>query len=159
MTQETLTAERLRALLNYDPGTGLFTYRNSRGRCRAGSVAGSFDKEGYVVIGLDYRAYKAHRLAWLYVTGAWPADQIDHIDGKQDNNRWANLRDADPSVNAQNRHRYKGVPGVTPAAYGRFRAQIHVQGQKRYLGSFRSAEEAHAAYITAKRALHAGCTI
>lgn len=163
MKTETLTADRLRSLLDYAPETGLFTWRRSRGRIKAGSVAGSLDKEGYVIISIDYKAYKAHRLAWMYTHGAWPLDVIDHLNCDASDNRISNLREANASINAQNQRSARktsrlGVLGVSPWG-ARFRAQIQAGGQKRLVGVFDTREAAHDAYLQVKRAVHAGCTL
>lgn len=71
-TADSLTAVRLREVLSYDPDTGVFTWRVSRGTAKAGSVAGSPDKDGYVIIGLYGRLYKAHRLALFHAYGSMP---------------------------------------------------------------------------------------
>lgn len=86
-----LTVERLRELLDYDPETGVFRWKEPRRKCRVGEVAGSLRKDGYVKIQVDGRFYQAHRLAWLCVYGVWPS-AIDHIDGNRANNAIANLR-------------------------------------------------------------------
>jgi hypothetical protein len=103
------------------------------------------------------------RLAWFYTTGAWPKDQIDHIDGNKSNNRFANLREATPSQNTQNQRRAMrtnklGILGVI-LARGKFRAQIWFDGKNKFLGYFATAEAAHAAYLAAKRKFHPTCTI
>lgn len=102
----------------------------------------------------------AHRLAWLYMTGEWPRQEIDHIDGDRANNKWLNLRDVDHATNMQNRrvaqsNNVGGFLGVSRRA-----ESIHIAyvGTK-YIGSFRTPEEAHAAYVQRKRAAHDGCTI
>ena len=102
-----LTAEWLRAVLDYDPKTGLFHWRIDRGgrKARIGALAGSFDATGYIQIMIDGKNYKAHRLAWLYVTGNWPIGDIDHLNGERANNRWSNLREATKSINQQNPQR------------------------------------------------------
>jgi hypothetical protein len=153
-----LTAERLRALLSYDPETGVFTRRvgrsGGRGRAKAGQVAGFVRdrSKGYICICLDCRPYRAHRLAWLYMTGAWPTAQIDHIDGVRDNNRFANLREASNAENGWNGRRHKdstsGFKGVTRAGTA-WKAQIKVSGLFIYLGRFKTPEAAHAAYVAA----------
>ena len=89
-----LTAELARDVMDYDPDTGVFRWKASRGARRAGAVAGHLASIGYWYIQVDGRHYLAHRLAWLITNGAFPADQIDHIDGDRANNRLANFREA-----------------------------------------------------------------
>lgn len=98
-----LTQSYLKSVLNYDPDTGVFAWRVSRGRVGANSVAGTRHYDGYVQIKLDSRKYSAHRLAWLYMHGVWPAEQIDHINGVKDDNRIGNLREATNGENIRNR--------------------------------------------------------
>ena len=113
---------------------------------------------------IDEREYSAHRLAWLYVHGAWPTGQIDHINGDRGDNRISNLRDVTPALNTQNQRRAarsnksSGLLGVT-ANRGRWLAQISIGGKSRNLGRYATPEEAHAVYVAAKRVLHAGCTL
>jgi hypothetical protein len=95
----TLTAERLREILGYDPETGLFTRLVRTGRIRAGEVAGTAHSRGYRSIVIDGRVYLSHRLAWLYVHGEWPPEQIDHINRNRADNRLVNLRAAKQSQN------------------------------------------------------------
>jgi hypothetical protein len=160
------TAERLRELLHYDPETGLFTREKSSQGAKAG-VAGVVRKDGYCLVCVLGRQYLLHRLAWFYVTGKWPTDLIDHIDGNPSNNRFSNLREATKITNAQNikgppQHNTSGLIGATQIkATGRWRAEIRVDGGEKswHLGIFPNAEQAHAAYIEAKRKLHEGCTL
>lgn len=159
MTKPDLTAERLRELLHYDPETGVFTWRVSgRGPAKAGSIAGTIKPKGYRVIWIGGN-YKAHRLAWLYVHGHWPKDQIDHINHVKDDNRIANLREVTNGQNMQNRtHQrnspsgFKGVLGRTKS--GRWPAKIASNGKQIWLGTFDSAELAYAAYCEAAARLH-----
>lgn len=167
MADQTLTATHLRALLEYAPEIGVFTWLASRSnRVKAGGVAGFLDCEGYVRITVCGRMYFAHRLAWLYVTGEWPANQIDHRDGVRNNNAIANLRDVRHSVNMQNlKHarvdnRSSGLLGVTWHARRKvWQAQMRVDGRNKFLGYHATAEQARAAYLETKRRLHPGCTI
>lgn len=158
-----LTAERLRCLLDYDPATGHFTRKVGRQGAGQGERAGCLRFGGYIQIGIDGRKYRAHRLAWLYVTGEWPKGEIDHINGDPADNRILNLRDVPNIVNQQNRSRpmkrnVTGFLGVS-AWKGRYKAAIHAAGRDRHLGTFDTPEEAHAAYVGAKRVLHEGSTL
>lgn len=147
-----LTAERLRFLLRYAPETGLFYWRNPSGpRAVAGALAGS-ESQGYVNISVDGKLYRAHRLAWLYVYGVWPAKQIDHANRSRSDNRIANLRESDQSQNMGNAARRSdcrsGFKGVT-AYRSRWVATIRRSGKKVHLGVFDTPEAAHAAYVSA----------
>lgn len=156
-----LTAERLRELLHYDPKTGAFTWIVARPKCRVGEVAGGLTEKGYRKIRIDGRKYLAHRLAWLYMTGEWPADEIDHERSERDDNRWVKLRPADRLTNQRNQKRFRtntsGVTGVAPAgkkwsAYiggGSDRKQIQ-------LGTFAEFDDAVQARKTAEVALWGG---
>jgi hypothetical protein len=154
-----LTQERLKEILSYDPATGEF-YAKLGPRTRTGNPCGHVDKNGYRRIRVDGRRYLAHRLAWFYVHGTWPAEHIDHINGEGDDNRIANLR---PASRAQNRanNRGWGKSGLKGAHYNRFRnywqAYIKINGRSHWLGRFDSREDAHAAYVRAAllKTLHA----
>lgn len=164
-----LTAERLRELLHYDPETGLFTWAVERRRkVQAGAIAGTLNKVGYRVIRIDYRLYLAHRLAWLYSYGDWPRGVIDHVNGEHADNRLCNLRDVDDTINAQNvikprAHSRSGVLGahlhIRADGLPSWRAAVRVDGKTVHLGSFQTPEQAHEAYLSAKRELHDGCTL
>lgn len=159
-----LTKARLDELLVYDSDTGLFTRRVSHGSAKAGKATGCLHKKGYIFISVDDRAYSAHRLAWLHAHGSWPSGQIDHINGNRSDNRICNLRDVSAGMNQQNRrvrsrNSTSGFLGVSKARH-RWRAAIQApDGRRVNLGSFDSPEQAHAAYLEAKRAIHPGGTI
>lgn len=162
----TLSHGRLLELVTYCQETGRFHWLKVRKGAPAGVECGtSKSSNGYARLGLDGRRYGAHRIAWFYVTGAWPKGDVDHIDGDRANNRFANLRAVDRSTNLENiRHarsdnRATGLLGAYRHRSGRFTSRIRVRGQDHHLGMFDSAEEAHAAYIAAKRAMHAGNTL
>lgn len=153
-----ITAERLREILEYNPKTGIFTWLTSTRRRSLGKVAGCQDSYGYVVIRINRSNHKAHRLAWLYLHGEWPEGQIDHINGVKSDNRIANLRCVTPLENSHNlfsapRHSKTGLLGVS-SKRGKWRAQIRVDGGKVHIGTFETPEEAHAAYLEAKRIHH-----
>lgn len=102
-----LTASKLRDLIVYMPHIGMFFWRVRRSNMAAGSMAGYLGKQGYWHIAIDRKQYKAHRLAWLYMTGEWPLQQIDHINGIPDDNRFCNLRCATACENQRNKRRLK----------------------------------------------------
>ena len=159
-----LTYEQARALFVYDPITGVLTNRIDRcATSRMGDVAGTLEKNGRRRVNVDHTIYLVHRVIWLYMTGTWPKNVIDHIDGDPTNNVWGNLRDVPMSVNMQNQKRHHrsnkvGLIGVD-AHNGRWRAQIVIDYTKKHLGMFDTPEEAHQAYLDAKRKHHLGCTI
>lgn len=159
-----LTQARLHELLSYDPETGVFAWKKRTGRCSAGAIAGCQDDRGYVVLSIDGKRYYAHRLAWLYSTGKFPSKIIDHINGEKFDNRIKNLRDVNTQTNLQNlkkamvTNKSTGILGVRKLR-GKFLAQITIEGKETHLGTFNSAEDAHAVYLQAKRRFHNGCTI
>jgi hypothetical protein len=165
MAAPIITAARLRELVSYDPETGHFTARVTWPKTPAGKRLGTIGPLGYVQMGLAYGKYYAHRLAFLYVTGEWPAGTVDHVDGERANNRWNNLRDVPHGVNVENvlrarKHSSSGLLGASwSTRRGHWTATVRVKGRNIYIGSFDSAEAAHTAYLEAKRRLHKGCTI
>lgn len=155
-----LNAEKLRQLLDYDPATGIFTWRVTVARNRkAGQVAGSASTQGYVVITINGRTYKAHRLAWFHVYGSWPALMLDHINQNRSDNRISNLRLADAVLNGKNRKPNRGREGATGATFiqsrQRWIASIIVDKKRMHLGSFIRQKDAVAAYAAAKEKFHA----
>lgn len=156
----TLTAERLRSLLRYDPETGDFTWIVDRpGSKGIGSIAGVRLKHGYVQIMIDGQRYLAHRLAFLWAEGEWPPETVDHRNGDPSDNRWSNLRKASQGENLQNRRKMKNnTSGFTGASWcksmHRWQASIQVNRKPRHLGYFETAAEAGAAYEAAKAELH-----
>lgn len=137
--QAALTAEKLRHILHYDPETGVFTWMVSpRRRTKVGDEAGNRDYHGYVNITHEGTRYRAHRLAWLYMTGEWPADLVDHKDQNRSNNRWLNLRPATKAQNGQNtRKEMPGVHWISKA--GRWNVRLMVAG-KVYKGGWHACK-------------------
>lgn len=151
--QEMITQKRLKELLDYDPATGEFRWRVNRGGIQAGSVAGGDNGNGYLVISIDEKLYRSHRLAWLFVYGYIPEYQIDHVNGKRADNRLANLREVSPQCNAQNRDIYSnntsGFIGVSWHKRDRkWQARIVINGKLIYLGLYPTALEAALARYT-----------
>jgi hypothetical protein len=154
-----VTVERVRELFTYDPETGLFTARVSRQNCPAGTVITRTDRKGYIRFYIDGAHYLGHRLAWLYVYGVWPAEQVDHINHVHADNRLSNLRLCSNAENRQNirltGYGASGYLGVTyHAGTGRWMAKITLAGEGRYLGLHDTPEQAHEAYLIAKREVH-----
>ncbi len=155
-----LTAERLREVLHYDPDTGVFTWRVAPSRrMRAGSRAGTTTNTGYVHIRYDGGVYLGHRLAWFYVHGRWPSEQIDHVNGVRVDNRLTNLRECSSAENHQNLklspRNTSGHPGVYwNVKAKRWHAQITAGGHQKHLGHFTDLEEAAEAYRIAKAKYH-----
>jgi len=160
MDAQNLTAEVLKHVLRYEPETGLFTWKTRKGkRGIPGRIAGTVDFSGYVVISIDRKRHKAHRLAWLYMTGAWPEVAIDHINGARHDNAFKNLRQADWAQNQQNRtlqcNNKSGFLGVSWDSFaGNWRAGIRVGGKSTNLGGYETAVRAHMAYLEAKAKMH-----
>lgn len=157
------TFGRIRNLLNYDADTGVFTWREAAGRwgrIRAGTVAGGVNKiHGYREISIGGKLYKAHRLAWLYMTGEWPKEEIDHINRNRADNRFVNLREATTAQNLYNKNLYRsntsGFVGVHwRKNCGKWQARIGVNGKRISLGHFDSPTEASNIYAEAKRKYH-----
>lgn len=157
--------EFLKSRLEYDTETGLFTRIKGvpGNKGSVGNVTGNIGDEGYVVINFRGKKKKAHRLAWLYMTGDWPEKDVDHMNGDRADNRWVNLRAADDSINAQNQrgpssNNKSGYLGVSQVG-NRFKAIIRSEGKLLYLGLYKTAVEAHEAYVAQKRILHPGNTL
>lgn len=146
-----ITHDRLKELLRYNPATGEFVRLVSLiNFVKVGSVAGHIQKRhGYVRISVDGHSYFAHRLAWLYMTGRFPALEIDHKDRNPSNNCWSNLREATHSQNQANTKVYKtnkiGLKGVH-LYKGRYRAMLSIAGKNKHIGYFGSSSEASEAY-------------
>lgn len=162
-----LSQNYLKELLYYNQSTGVFTWKprpkqrpqwNAR---YAGATAGSLDTNGYLRITINGSRYSAHRLAWLYITGSWPTNEIDHIDTDKTNNRIANLRDVGKSENQQNKRtaqRNSGT-GFLGVHYCRTRkkfvAKITVNSKRLHIGYFETANEASQAYMSQKSMVYA----
>jgi hypothetical protein len=165
LVEQMISRQELLSILSYDSETGIFTWRTRpSNNMQAGDIAGSVVGGGYRQIRVNGRMMLAHRLAWLYVYGVNPSGEIDHIDGARENNRINNLRDVSRSENQQNRRAAQsnsksGVIGTAKSPSGRYVAKIRVGGKKIHRGTFDTPSDAHAAYLSAKRKMHPGCTI
>lgn len=160
-----LTSDHLKELLHYDPDTGVFTWLKDRiagkgngyVRTPAGTVADAPHPDGYRQIKIEGVRYLSHRLAFFYMTGEWPTDDVDHIDLNRTNNRWENIRPATRSQNKFNTlvraDSKTGVKGVS-FHHGKYRAMIMVEGERINLGIYDGVGEAAMSYALAAQELH-----
>jgi len=153
-----ITKERLISVLDYDKETGHFRWKiNGRGRIKIGAIAG-YNQKGYLGISIDGRTYGAHRLAWLYVYGSFPNDELDHINQVKNDNRLCNLRDVNHIDNVRNqfiprKHNKSGFIGVCKYK-DKWQALIKVSGKTTNLGLYTKPELANEAYLCAKLKYH-----
>lgn len=156
--------DRVREFLEYQPATGDFVWLVDRksygGGVKAGDVAGT-SKDGYVQIICLQRKWRAHRLAWLLMTGSLPPNgfEIDHINGQRSDNRWANLRQVSRSQNNYNlgvsKRNVSGTKGVSwVSARNKWLARLKVEGRVIHLGEFDLLSDAVAARKAGERAHH-----
>lgn len=146
----------LRALFDYNPETGVLTWRGKGSRkLLPGAVAGTLHHSGYVQVRIEGVIYLAHRLIWKRQTGQDPVGELDHRNGVRSDNRWTNLRPSTSSQNKVNRpalNAHRGVHFV--ASRGKFGAQIKIERKHSWLGLFDAPEAACAAYHEASVRLH-----
>ena len=146
-----ITQKELKELLEYDENTGVFTWLCDSGSKKVkNKIAGNINNKQYVVIKINRKNYKAHRLAWLYINGEWPKNQIDHINGIRDDNRIINLRNVTKRENQQNRkeHRKGNLVGATfNKTANKWQSQIQINGKQKFLGLYNTELEAHEAYL------------
>jgi hypothetical protein len=152
-----ITHEEITRLLDYDPESGIFTWKTSGGSRKIGRIAGSLHKSGKWQLMLNKKNYWAHRLAWFYVYKKWPTNVIDHINGDGIDNSINNLRDCTETQNQYNRKLNKnsktGYKGVTISG-NKFIAKISVGDREKWLGTFDTAEEASETYKSFAKQLH-----
>lgn len=151
-----LTHQRLLEVIDYNPTTGLFLWRKSISAVSAGSIAGCKRPDGYIIIQIDNHQYGAHRVAWFYVHGAWPVDEIDHKNQDKSDNRINNLREVAPLINMHNRKCLStnklGIAGVWRDK-DKFRAKLIFAGKAYLLGTHDTPEKASAVYEAKKAEL------
>lgn len=149
-----LTQKELKEQLNYDPDTGIFTWNVGKFGASLGNIAGSRHKTmGYIFIGLKNKRYLAHRLAFLYMEGYIPENEVDHINGNRSDNRWSNLRHVSTTCNHQNCNlRSDNKSGVQGVMYRKDRmkwiSRAHFNNKNIILGSYETKLEAALARLT-----------
>jgi hypothetical protein len=154
-----LTQERLKEILHYDPETGEWRWLVTKGlKSVAGQIAGYLNNRKYWHIRINNVSYISSRLAWFYMTGEWPINEIDHKDMNRANDKWSNLRQATKLQNSMNtgprgQRNTSGYKGVYPSRK-RWYASITIDRKKVFLGSFAKKEMAHEAYKEAALKYH-----
>ena len=150
-----------KALLDYDPVTGIVTRKTKHPRFPAGSVVGSLRPDGYLMTCVGGKQQQLHRLIWLWMTGSFPDGAIDHLNGVRSDNRWHNLRSVSNSENqhnlggAKSNNKSSGLLGVHyDKQLKKYRADIKVGGRMLFVGSHTDPNEAHKLYLAAKDKLH-----
>ena len=159
--------EELKKQLHYDPITGIFTRVSKPKGSRAilGPVKAQKKKEGHLRMTIFGHQIYLAILAWFYMTGNWPTQIVDHKNGISDDNRWDNLREVTKVGNLHNQTKahHHNKSGLLGAHYdkkrNKYESALWVNGQRIRLGRFDTAEEAHSAYVKAKRIHHPTCTI
>lgn len=156
-----VTSKFVRSILKYSESTGEFTWRTDVGNgIRCGDVAGHSDKNGRRYIGINGTCYRDSVLAWLYVTGEWPANRIAHYDGDPSNNSFSNLRDAAHLINANTQRRSRrGKTSRFPGLHwvekkNRWQATIRFNGKIKHLGYFLKEEDGAKAHALFKKKEH-----
>jgi hypothetical protein len=144
-----LTQQQVKSLLRYDPETGEWNWLVfKKNRKTASTKAGSLIKKtGYVCICINGHLYQAHRLAWLYMTGYWPTNQVDHKDTNRSNNKWDNLRLASNSLNQANTKNYRNnTSGHKGIWFRNDCRKWYVKVGRKYVGLFETYDDAVNAY-------------
>lgn len=158
--EQNLTYDLIREYFHYDPDSGDFiSARKNCKRILLGDSVGTISKKGYRVIQFRGKLYQAHRMAYLYMTGSWPENVIDHINGNRSDNRWSNLRNATHGQNKtyskRNKNNKSGKCGVSKRVYPSGKivwgVRINIDGKETHLGFFSSFEEAKNVRIKAEQ--------
>ena len=160
MSKPILTQERLKSLFDYNPETGVFTWKTkTSNRVRVGDVVGCDDGAGYLQTTIAGIKYRLHRLAIFYMTGIWPPEYVDHINRIRHDNRISNLRPATRAENSHNKCKSSasssGYIGVSwRPDLCKWEARIAFSGRQKVLGYFATPKLASGAYQAAKRIYH-----
>ena len=169
LNKETLTQELLKSMLFYNPDDGVFTWCErdvkwfkTQRDCNAWNTrysnkeAGSLNKKRmYITIHIFKKRYSCHHLAYFYMTGKWPKEDIDCIDGDYTNVRFNNIRECSRSDTRYKTIKPIGNNELIGAHFhkktGKYTSAIKSNGKVTILGLFNTQEEAHQAYVEAKR--------
>lgn len=157
MTPQEEYGNAIKSKYDYDPVTGIISWKIDRPNAKKGTPVGRRAHQGYLVVRVCVdgkgRDLMSHRMAWLLQTGDWPDGQIDHINRDRTDNRFENLRDVDARTNSQNK-KFR-ADGVTHQR-GKFRAMCRINGKQRDFGSFETLDIAQRVVIAIRREFHNG---
>lgn len=159
-----LTQKIIKELIIYNKETGIInwnprTSKNAKNvACMkafntrfANKIAGNIKKNiktgrKYYEIKIFSKKYQSHRIIFLYMTGSFPKNEVDHIDGNGLNNKWENLREVNKSDNQRNRKLNKnnstGCPGVYRLANNKYRVKINHDNKELHLGYYNDLDTA-----------------
>lgn len=158
-----ITQEKLSQNLDYNPETGIFRWKISIGAVKKGDIAGYKRLDGYCAIKIERKTYKAHRLAWLYVYGYFPENEIDHINRIKNDNRICNLREVSHQCNMRNSKKPKnntsGVKGISwYKKIQKWEARIKINRKTKHLGKYKDFDDAVCARLAAEQCVDwSGC--
>lgn len=161
MINDDLQLDFVRELFLYDQYTGSFKWRIGRKGSPKykNAEAGAINDAGYIVVCINKKKYRVHRLIWLYMTGVWPEFEVDHINCIGSDNRWENLREATGSQNTANqRKRSDNISGVKGVSWdktcNKWRARVKVNGKETLIGYYNNKEDGARAYANAAKWMH-----
>ncbi|NTA16041.1 HNH endonuclease [Agrobacterium tumefaciens] len=154
-----LTQEEVRRSFDYDPTTGILSWRERDDVGKswnvrfAGKPAGAKTKDGYLRVKLNGVRLLVHQMIWLFVFGYVP-DEIDHQNQRKSDNRLSNIREVSRLENARNHtmqaNNTSGHTGVYwDKGRGLWRAFVCVGKRQKHLGHFVDFNEAIAARLAA----------
>jgi hypothetical protein len=154
-----LTQSELKKLLDYNPDTGIFTWTNPKKKTNIGKIAGCFDSAGYVIIRINKKSYKAHRLAWLYNYGKFPNSLLDHINGIKNDNKLCNLRECTNIENQFNtKLNIRNISGAKGVSWNnqlkKWKVCLNINKQQKHFGYFENLELASLVATEAKIKFH-----
>ena len=159
MKRELPSRDYVASLLEYDSETGRLTWKKHTPPVRAGQVAGSMQKNGYVSVSIGQRRYLAHRIAWLLSFGSWPTGVVDHINGITTDNRISNLRACTQGENQRNRgaqrNNKSGVKGISwDKRRSLWQGWVERDGRRTWVGYHKNLDDAERAIIEIRSRLH-----
>jgi len=155
--EKLLTYEEVKEMFDCDPEKGILIWKTRpvNSKYLIGTIAGWINKSsGYVMVKIKRKDYRSHRIIWFLMTGKWPENQIDHINGIRNDNRFCNLREATSSQNNANssKRNSTGYRGVHKDGK-KWRAQIRMNKKNIHLGLYDTPEEAHTVYVAKAKEL------